>query len=154
MEKKIAPMMMSRGCPFKCHFCASKVTFGTNVTYRSKENVIEEIRWLRKNFGVDLIMYFDDTFTLHRKKVLEVCHAMKREKVNWTCNIRVDCVDEELLQIMSESGCVLVLVGVESGNDSVLGQIEKRQTTEQINNCFRLLNKYNIDSIASFYYWS
>lgn len=146
----MAPIMTGRGCPYSCTFCASKVTFGLNVTYRSVDNVMKEIAWLRANHNAKAIQFFDDTFTLHRERVYKLCDALKSEKIPWSCNIKVNTVDYDMLAKMREAGCNLILAGVEAGNDDVLNSIKKRQKIPQVEQCFRDLRKLGIDSIASF----
>ncbi|MEI6126946.1 MAG: radical SAM protein [Pseudomonadota bacterium] len=116
---KTQSMLFSRGCPFKCYYC-SRPSISKKVRYRSVENLIAEIHQTYKHSGGS-INFQDDTFTMDRKKIVELCHALQHEglKVIWECNTRIDLVDDELLGLMKNAGCSSINFGIESGSERV-----------------------------------
>lgn len=148
--ERIAPIISGRGCPYECTFCASKVIYGTKVTYRSVNNVIEQIKYLIFKKDITGINFVDDTFSLNKTRVLKFCEELKKLKIRWICNIRVDTVDLELLKRMQDSGCCLIQIGVESADQHVLDLMKKRVSVEQIHKVFDWANKIKLDTLATF----
>lgn len=142
-------MLMTRGCPGKCTFCNS-----ANTTLRSKsaEKVVAEIEYLKQNFGIQEIQFYDDTFTVNRKNVLRFCELMVERKVNvsWVAFIRADCFSEELAAAMKKAGCHQVLIGIESGDDQILRNIRKPIQRDRIKQSIEIARKYGIDSRCAF----
>lgn len=93
---------------------------------RSPEKLMEEM-WQLKRLGIHNIHMYADLFTVSREQVVELCQRMIAEKldVHWTCNSRVDFVDEELLRLMGQAGCRLISWGIESGNEQILKHARK-----------------------------
>jgi anaerobic magnesium-protoporphyrin IX monomethyl ester cyclase len=127
-------MITSRGCPFSCDFC-SRPIFGVEMRSRSVGNIVDEVEEIVA-LGYDRVWFSDDCFTLSRQHILAVCNELVRRKVNigWECLSRVDTMDEEVARGMKNSGCIRVFFGIESGNDSVLGLMNKHITTSQAKN--------------------
>ncbi|HUK86012.1 MAG TPA: radical SAM protein [Candidatus Acidoferrum sp.] len=124
-------MITSRGCPFSCDFC-SRPIFGAEMRSRTVANIVDEVEEIAA-LGYDRVWFSDDCFTLNRQHVLAVCSELVRRKVNigWECLSRVDTMDEEVAKGMKRAGCLRVFFGIESGNDSVLGLMNKHITTSQ-----------------------
>lgn len=139
-------MMFSRGCPYNCYYC-SRPAIDKKVRYRSVGNLIEEIKSVYPHCD-GRIDFQDDSFTLNKDRVMEFCHTVIGEKLrlNWTCNTRIDLVDEELLCLMKQAGCDLIHFGIESGNEKVRRKIVNKGnfSNEQIRRIFLLCNKYKI----------
>lgn len=144
----VAPMVITRGCPFRCTFCSGKSVTGTLVRKRSIANVMEELRYLAENFGVREVHVEDENFTLHRRLVMEFCHALEESGLGltWACpsGIRLDNLDEEMLDAMSRSGCHSVAVGVEFGSDRIHALTKKGLTVDLIREKLKLLSRYDI----------
>lgn len=145
-------IMTSRGCPFNCIYCGSHTTFGRKVRRRSVENVINEIKLLKKEYNLDGLWFVDDTFTLDKKWVIDLCRKIKEKgiKIKWSCQFRVDTIDEELLQEMKKAGCVQVELGIESGSDKVLVALRKGFDTKTAIEAFKLIKKVGISSLTTF----
>lgn len=124
-------MLTSRGCPFSCDFC-SRPIFGADMRSRSAENIVDEVGEVDR-LGYERVWFADDCFTLNRKHLLDVCNEMVKRGVGigWECLSRVDTMDAEVARAMKRSGCIRVFFGIESGNDSVLGLMNKKITTSQ-----------------------
>ncbi len=133
----------SRGCPAQCTFCLWPQTMCSHRwRTRSSENVVAEVRRARELFpAVKEIVFDDDTFTIGKSRVLELCQKLKPLKITWSCNSRVTA-DLETLKAMKEAGCRLLVVGFESGDPTILKNIKKGITIEQalafMKNCRRL----------------
>ncbi|HCX27733.1 MAG TPA: hypothetical protein DHI91_01165, partial [Candidatus Portnoybacteria bacterium] len=132
----VAPIVTSRGCPYSCKFCASPAFWGQKLRLRSPENVIQEIEYLVNNFGVKEIHFEDDNLTLNRDHIVAICQLIlkKKIKISWATpnGIRADRVDEEILKLMKQAGCYYVVFGIESGNQEILENINKRETLADI----------------------
>lgn len=139
-------IMFSRGCPYNCYYC-SRPAIDKKVRYRSTKNLLEEIG-LVYPYCNGRIDFQDDSFTLNRNRVVEFCQAVigKKLKLCWTCNTRIDLVDERLLKIMNRAGCDLIHFGIESGNEKVRKEIVNKGnfSNEQIKKVFCLCHKYKI----------
>lgn len=121
-SKLSTTMITSRGCPFDCYFCCKT---WTGVRLRSAKNIIEETKIL-KDMGFDGIMFYDDTFTINRNRVIEIAKGLKELGFVWRCFIHASTVNYNLLKIMYESGCVEVGMGVESGSNDILKIVNKK----------------------------
>lgn len=132
--KRLPSFMLtfSRGCPNNCSFCTK--TLGKNHLQKSPEKILEEVKFLYKNYGVVDFVFVDDTFTTNRGNVIRFCQLLKDENINisWHCYTRVDHVDAELLQIMKKAGCHQLMYGVESFSPEVLNLINKNITPQLI----------------------
>jgi len=124
-----------RGCPFLCTFCSWPETLmGRKHRVRSVTNVLDELVWIENNLPeVKEVFFEDDTFTINKKRVIEFCKGYKQRglKVAWACNARAD-LDYETMKNMRKTGCRLVIVGYESGDDEILKNIKKGITTSHI----------------------
>jgi radical SAM superfamily enzyme YgiQ (UPF0313 family) len=119
-------IVTSRGCPAGCTYCIKHVSYQFAVRLRSAENIMEEL-WMLKKMGLNNIHMYADLFTVNRDQVMDLCKRMIDEKINlkWTCNSRVDYVDEELLSMMGKAGNWLISWGIESGSEKILRHARK-----------------------------
>jgi len=139
-------MMTSRGCPFNCAFCNSAQLWGRKVRFRSVDNILEEIKLIYHKYGVRYIMFHDDSFTLDRDRVIELCKRLIRENLNlnFGCETRVDLIDEKLIKIMKRAGLSDIQFGLESGSQRILDLLHKGVTVEKIKEAIKLARKYKI----------
>lgn len=119
-------IVTSRGCTAGCIYCIKHVSYQYAVRLRSPEKIIEEL-WVLKKLGINNINMYADLFTVSREQVITLCQLMIEQKINikWTCNSRVDYVDEEMLKLMGQAGCWFIAWGIESGNEQVLKHARK-----------------------------
>ncbi|MBN2407391.1 MAG: radical SAM protein [Elusimicrobia bacterium] len=145
-------MITSRGCPYNCSFCASKVTFGTRYRKRSVGNVVREIRYLVDTYNVKGIWFLDDIFTCDREWVKELCLSLARNglRLKWSCQTRVEHIDRDILGIMKSAGCVQVELGVESGSERILKKYNKDLDHGEIKEKFAMLKAAGLRSMANF----
>lgn len=148
-NKKIASIITSRGCPYSCTFCAASKISGTKIRKRNIENIIGEIKLLRKKLGIKEIHIIDDNFTNDRSFVIDFCQTLIKEGINisWACSngVRLDSLNEELLKLMEKSGCYSLLVGIESGTQRILDHMNKKVTIATMREKIKLIKtKTNI----------
>lgn len=122
----------SRGCPHSCIFC--NTPFGRRVRYHSPEYILDYIECLTSKHGIREICFIDDTFTLNNDHVYSICDGiLKRNmRVSWYANARVDLKEDSLFKTMKKSGCWIVAVGAESGDQEILKLLKKNVTLESI----------------------
>jgi radical SAM superfamily enzyme YgiQ (UPF0313 family) len=149
---KYTTLISTRGCPYKCCFCDSHITFGRKVRFRSPENVVTELKSCIEKYNIWHFGFLDDTTTINQKRFMRICDLIIEEGLNirYHCATRVDCVNEELLRKMKESGCYRLHIGCESGNDEILKNTGKGITIEQIVDCFKLCKKIGMSTYAYF----
>lgn len=144
----VAPVAVSRGCPYQCTFCSAHSTWGEGVTFRSSERVLEEIALVRHS--VPEILFVDDVFPVGAP-LLGKLRAVGRQ-LRWSCNMRVGEGDPALWQHMRESGCVGVLFGIESGSDRVLRTLRKGFRVAQARAEVTAAARY-ISDVTTSYIW-
>jgi anaerobic magnesium-protoporphyrin IX monomethyl ester cyclase len=135
-ERMVTPginIMTSRGCPFSCTFCDAEMT---PRQYRSTkpERVVDLIEQLLTKYNPKQIFFFDDLFTIQRKRVVSICKEIIERGLafEWSCESRVDTVDLDMLRWMRRAGCVKIYYGLESGSPDVLVTMKKDVTPEKI----------------------
>jgi len=124
-----APIITTRGCPFDCTFCSSKCTWKRKLRARSANNVVDEIEFMIKTFGIKEFHFEDDNFTFSKKHAMDVCNEIIKRNLDivWACpnGVRIDKLDKELLEKMKQSGCYLLAFGIESGSQTILDKANK-----------------------------
>lgn len=137
-------ILTSRGCPFRCSYCFHM--WENKVRYRSVPSVIDEIMDVHMNYGTTQFSIKDDSFTVKKQHVLELCEALKKLpfKITFNCTTRVDLLDEELLKAMKDSGCAQVALGIESGSPEILKETDKDITLEQVRKASEMLNRHKL----------
>lgn len=145
----IAPIIISRGCPFSCTYCAGPVISGKKIRYRSADKVIEEIKILYHQYDIREIHIEDDNFTFNHDLVKELCKKLKENNLNitWTCpnGVRLDTLTEDLLLTMKDAGLYFISVGIESGSDKILRDMKKNLTTATIKEKISLIKKCGLE---------
>ncbi|NMB89825.1 MAG: radical SAM protein, partial [Chloroflexi bacterium] len=138
-------IVTSRGCPAGCTFCIKHVSYQYGLRIRSPELLIEEMKRL-KALGINNIHMYADLFTVHRDQVMELCQRMIDEKLNikWTCNSRVDYVDEEMLMLMGKAGNRLISWGIESGSEQILKHARKGAYPDKVKQALTWAKKAGI----------
>lgn len=114
-------MITSRGCPYQCSYCDRSV-FQRGYRYNSAEYIYEHIKYLHKQFGIRHLNIYDDLFTLHRERIETLCRLLidKPLGVQFNCAVRVGHAEKELLALLRRAGCLMVSLGIESGEPSLL----------------------------------
>jgi len=139
-------MTTTRGCPFKCNWCAKPI-YGNRYNTRSPENVVEEIRMLIHNFGVQHFWFCDDIFGLkpgwikHFSELVQAAQLKFKFKIQCRADLLLDANN---IDYLAQAGCEEVWIGAESGSQKVLDAMDKGTTIEQIYTCTKLMQQYGI----------
>lgn len=148
---KGAVLLTTRGCPFSCSYCGCNLIFGRKLHFKSLENIEREIKFLREHYDIEGVWIADDTFTINAEHIIGICGILKKYNLIWACQSRVNTINEKLIKIMKESGCVQIDFGVESGSQRILDDIiGKGITVEQAISAFNLAKKYKLRTFANF----
>lgn len=146
-----ALLLTTRGCPFSCSYCGCNLIFGRKLRFKSFENIEREIKYLKDNYDIEGVWIVDDTFTVKEEHVIGVSKILKKYDIIWGCQSRVNTINEKLIKIMRESGCVQIDFGVESGSQRILDDIiGKGANVKQAISAFNLAKKYKIRTLANF----
>jgi anaerobic magnesium-protoporphyrin IX monomethyl ester cyclase len=147
----IRPVITGRGCPYDCSFCFNKAyadlyRTSKRIRQRSPRRVLQEIREVRDNYGLDFLTIMDDTFIVDVKWLRKFIPAYAEEiGIPWWCQVRANLVNEETVRLLKEGGCVSVSFGLEAGNDRLRNEIlNRRMSREQILKASELLHRNKI----------
>jgi anaerobic magnesium-protoporphyrin IX monomethyl ester cyclase len=145
------PLTTSRGCPYQCAFCDRSV-FGNRVTFHSPEYIMSMVEYLHHQHKIRFFVIVDDTFLLKKSHFYPLLDMFKSSglKLRFTCQTRVDTIDEETLQRLKEAGCVQVMFGVESGSQVVLDKMKKGITIEQVKKALVMTKNAGLRTFAAF----
>jgi anaerobic magnesium-protoporphyrin IX monomethyl ester cyclase len=146
-------LSLTRGCPGKCRFCGSPKFWGPKIRFHSVEYFIDELERLYKK-GINFFYFSDDTFSVDKKRVIEICKAIleKGLMITWVAISRVNYMSEDILYWMRKAGCIQISYGVESGSKKIRNLLNKKITNEDIENAFAMTLKYGILPRAYFIY--
>jgi anaerobic magnesium-protoporphyrin IX monomethyl ester cyclase len=139
-------MSTTRGCPFKCNWCAKPI-YGSRYNSRSPQNVIEELKLLKEQYYMDHVWFCDDIFGLKPGWVIEFAKLVEQENLNFRYKIqtRADLLlQDDQIEALAASGCENAWIGAESGSQKILDAMDKGTTIEQIYTATRLLKKHHI----------
>jgi len=144
-------LVTSRGCPFQCTFCDRKV-FGNKVTRHSPRYLISIVKDLYHKHGIRYLLYDDDIFTLSKKHLIEYFDLQKKAglKIPFTCQSRVDTIDEDALRILRKADCRIICYGVESGSERILRSMKKKINVKQVKRAVKLTKKEGIEASGFF----
>jgi anaerobic magnesium-protoporphyrin IX monomethyl ester cyclase len=146
-----ASLLTSRGCPHRCVFCVGRKMIGARGRFREPAAVVDEMEaWT--GLGFRRIRVEDDLFTFRRERAISICREIvgRGFPARWRAYARVDTVDPELLEWMSQAGCERLLFGAESGSPEILKRIRKGITPEQTRRAVEMTRKAGIGVLASF----
>ncbi|MBN2167927.1 MAG: radical SAM protein, partial [Actinobacteria bacterium] len=146
-DLKVLPLMTSRGCPFDCKFCSVTSMFGRKYRFRSADDVVEELEMLNQDRRNRTFFFYDDNFTASPKRTKELLRKMIDRGItsSWTAQARVDVVDDtEMMELMRDSGCRFLYLGLESINPATLESYRKCQTVDDIVRAVKIIHKYGI----------
>jgi anaerobic magnesium-protoporphyrin IX monomethyl ester cyclase len=145
-------MSIIRGCPYNCAYCETKDLWGNTCRAFSPQRIIDEIEHMVRTYGTKGIYFVGDNFTINKKRTLELCELIKKNKIDikWVCDTRANLVSPELLHEMKAAGCQTIFFGVESGSLPILEKLNKNITLQEVSTAFDLCRKEGIQTAASF----
>lgn len=136
-------IISSRGCPFQCSFCC-KIPQNSYFRMRSPKNVLDEMVEVRDKYNINHFRFWDECFTLNKKRVYNLCSLLKKGDFYWLSISRVDTIDQQLLTIMHEAGCREIEFGIESGSQKILDDMSKGTTIKQNIEAIEMAKKVGI----------
>lgn len=145
-NKVQAVIKVSRGCPHHCFFCLATPVSGAKVRRRSAENIIAEIRECVEKYNIRNFVFWSDIFNIDKEWTIDLCRKIIESglKITWSANTRADTADFEMAQMMYNSGCRLVSIGVESGSQYMLEKMGKHITLDDVRRTVKVFKKAKI----------
>lgn len=136
-----------RGCPYTCKWC-SRAVYGLSYRRRSPEHVVDEIEWIQQHYEVDSIWFVDDVFTVSHKWLRAFNEELKNRDVHmpYECITRADRMNEEVVELLKESGCFRVWIGAESGSQKVIDLMDRRVDVNQVRSMIQLAQSKGIQA--------
>ena len=146
-------LVLTRGCPANCRFCGSPEFWGRKVRSHSAGYFVDQIERLVQK-GISFFYVSDDTFTLRKKTVIDLCRDIIARKlsIHWAAISRVDTVDEEVLRWMRRAGCIQISYGIESANQDIRRYLDKRIQIQDVKAAFAATRRFGILPRAYFIY--
>lgn len=150
LPQPFTTILGSRGCPFECTFCIR--TYGREVAFRSIENILNEIEEVILRYKIKTIRFMDDTFTLNKNRVIELCNSILKKgiKFQWSALSRVNTIDKEMLSLMEQSGCRRLYLGIETASQRLLDFYRKGYRAELIRDQVKMIKKNDIEVVGFF----
>jgi len=136
-----------RGCPYTCKWC-SRAVYGLSYRRRSARHVADEIAWIKANYDVDSIWFVDDVFTVNHKWLREFAAEVTTRGlvVPYECITRADRMNEEVIQLLRQSGCFRVWIGAESGSQKIIDLMDRRVDVMQVREMIRKAQQAGIQA--------
>jgi tRNA A37 methylthiotransferase MiaB len=135
-NRRSMPMLATRGCPYRCTFCSSPSMWGTRWLARDPQDVVAEIAFYRRRYGIEHVEFYDLTAVVDRRWIIRFTELLAREQLPITWRLpsgtRSEALDEEVLRAMVRSGCVAVVYAPESGSPRTLARIKKKMKPERM----------------------
>ncbi|MDH5230299.1 MAG: B12-binding domain-containing radical SAM protein [Gammaproteobacteria bacterium] len=141
-------IITSRSCPFMCTFCFHPV--GKTYRERNVDDVINEIKYYKERYHINMVAVLDELFSLRRKRLLEFCEKIRPLNLQWMVQLHVRTADHETLKAMKEAGCAFISYGIESVNNDVLHSMQKKTTRQEIEQALELTYKHQIGIQGNF----
>lgn len=146
----ITTAFTSRGCPYRCSFC-NRPHLGKRFRALSPQRVVEEFEDCLK-LGIHEFLIYDDTFTIRKDRVKEICRIVTEKKldIGFDIRARVDTLDEEMLALLKKAGCRGIHYGIEAGTPKILKILKKDIDLQKAKEVMDLTKKYNMQTLAYF----
>ena len=137
-------IMFSRGCPYKCTFCASPQIYDRKVRFRPVDSIVREIQHIIDTYGIRQFRVQDDTFTVKPSYLKELSEKLQNLNIYYRCSTRVNHVTDETVKYLYDSGCREIGIGIEVADDVVLQKLQKQITVAQAEEAIKCIKKYPI----------
>jgi radical SAM superfamily enzyme YgiQ (UPF0313 family) len=147
---KDVDFISSRGCPFQCTFCYQP--WGRRYRAHSVDFIIDGLRHLTREYGIDFVSFQDDEFMAQKRRVYELCEKIQKHVrgLRWSCTGRANLVDDDAVRTMKDAGCVSISYGFESGSPRMLASMKKSVMVSQMENALKVNRKYGMMVPVSF----
>lgn len=151
-SRNLGGILTSRGCPYKCTYCSCSAFTNATIRWRTPENVIEELNFFGKKFGLTEYMFVDDLFTFDRKRVIKICRLIRKEGLDleWYCEGRVTHSSETMFREMVRAGCKGIFFGIESCVDRILRYYRKGITYRMVQDSIKKAHRAGLDVVGNF----
>jgi anaerobic magnesium-protoporphyrin IX monomethyl ester cyclase len=136
-RKNTVFMIASRSCPYNCTFCFH--TTGRKYRQRSMDEFFRELDYMVSRYHIEYICLADELFARNSERVTEFCERLRKHKIRWWAQFRVDDITPELLDTLKAGGCDIMSFGLESADNRVLKSMRKGTTVEQIERTLKLV---------------
>ena len=148
------PIDVGRGCPFSCTYCSTKTFWKRKFRLRNIEDIINEIEYVYKTFGVRSFDFMHDLFTVNKMRVLQFCDELHSRgiDVSWGCDSRIDTIDQEMIDRMTECGLTSIFFGIETGSERMQNVIDKHLKLDCCYETVEYCIKKGIQVTTSFIY--
>lgn len=145
--QSVVSVSTMRGCPYDCKWC-SRAVYGQTYRRRSAAAVADEIEWLQKNYAFDAIWFVDDVFTINYPWLRDFANEIGKRniKVSYEIITRADRMNEEIVQLLRQSGCYRVWIGAESGSQKIIDAMSRRVKVEQVRSMIQLTQKNGMEA--------
>jgi len=140
-------ILLSRGCPFNCSYCNSPLIWKTKkIRYRNIENIIAELEYLKTNFQIKHFYLWDDNIFLNKAYLEKFCEELKKSelKLTWSGQLRIEKIDRDILNILTEAGCNEIYLGIESGSANIQKNINKKFNLQVLQEKIEIIKEYPI----------
>jgi anaerobic magnesium-protoporphyrin IX monomethyl ester cyclase len=140
-----ATIISSRGCPYQCSYCDRSV-YRRSFRYNSADYLYEHMAYLKKEFGIRHVFFYDDLFTFNRERVEKFCGMLRSKPLGMTfnCAVRVGHADDELLRMLKAAGCWMVSLGIESGSPEILARHKTKVSFGEMKDTVKRIQKTGI----------
>ncbi|RKY30181.1 MAG: hypothetical protein DRP68_06390, partial [Candidatus Omnitrophota bacterium] len=146
--EKTVHLITSRGCPYSCKFCTIKKVWSRKYRYMEAPKIVEIMKFLRKEYGINNFNLDDDIFTFDRERVIKLCQLILQDEalqnIRWKITTRADRLDEELLKMMYKAGLRYIAIGLETVDPSVLKAVDKRLDLKSVEDVVKVAHELGI----------
>ena len=146
-EISMAHILFSRGCPYKCVYCAANQDEkNEEIRYRDKRKIVKELENLKSTYNIEGFSIIDNCFLTNKDKAIEICKCITESKLGlaWSLAARVDHINDEVLEVLKKAGCIEIKFGIETGSDNLLNFMKKGVSVAMAEEAIRNTKKHGI----------
>jgi anaerobic magnesium-protoporphyrin IX monomethyl ester cyclase len=140
-----AAIVSSRGCPYQCSYCDRSV-YRRSFRFNSAEYLHEHVAFLKQDFGIRHVFFYDDLFTFNRERIEQFCELLRKKPlhVSFNCAVRVGHADDDLLATLKAAGCWMVSLGIESGAPEILARHKSNVDLHEMRTTVKRIQKHGL----------
>ena len=143
-QSRAVYIFSSRGCPFSCTFCYGIPFHGKKWVARNAGQVLEEVDQLAGLVDFDVVYFHDDNFSIDRERVEKITRGLQERKKRYIISANLKLVDEELIKLLSETGCERLDLGLDSGSEKILAAYKKGYSMETVHRAIDILAESSV----------